>query len=100
MDDGRRSAVEPLCLIVEDLDGSFGVCDSRDGELLARRPRLRDAAAAASLLNGRYPVGLVPPAPDTLAYELAQSPHSDNGAGLAKQRGTSECEIRLQGCRT
>ena len=80
MDSDRLTYCEPLCLVVEDSDCGFAVCDSRGGELLARRRELRSAAAAASVLNGRYPVGVVPPAPDTLAYELSQEPLADEGA--------------------
>jgi hypothetical protein len=84
MNSDREMKREPLCLVVEDVEGScFAVCDGRDGRLLTRRPELRDAAAAASLLNGRYPVGLTPPAADTLAYELAQGPQSDCGHDCA-----------------
>jgi hypothetical protein len=98
MDSGPPNSPEPLCLIVEDLDGSFVVCDSRDGMPLARRPGLRDAAAAASLLNGRYPSGLTPPAADTLAYELAQGPQSDCGSesrptkqeAMSRESGSSD----------
>jgi hypothetical protein len=82
MDSDRGICCEPLCLVVEDLDGSFAVCDGRSGELLARRGGLGSAAAAASLLNGRYPVGAVPPAPDTLAYELSQEPRSGRDQSL------------------
>jgi hypothetical protein len=78
MSGDRRTSAEPLCLVVEDLDGSFAVCDSRSGDLLARRGDLPNAAAAASLLNGRYPLGATPPALDTLVYELRQ----ESSAGL------------------
>lgn len=78
MTDGPANSDEPLCLVVEDLDGSFAVCDGRDGGLLLRCSGLRDAAAAASLMNGRYPVGHTPPAADTLAYEMERAPTSES----------------------
>jgi hypothetical protein len=68
----RRISPDPLCLVVEDLDGTFAVCDGRGGELLSRHTTLRGAASAAAHMNGRYATGAVPPAADTLAHELAQ----------------------------
>lgn len=72
MDSDRRIPPDPLCLVVEDLDSSFAVCDRRGGELLSRHTTLRGAASAAAHMNGRYPTGALPPAADTLAHELAE----------------------------
>jgi hypothetical protein len=82
VDSDRRIYCEPLCLVVEVLDRTFAVCDSRNGEVLARRPQLRSAAAVASFLNARYPIGVIPPATDTLAHQLGCESRVDRASDL------------------
>jgi hypothetical protein len=62
-----------LALIDEDVDGGFNVLDTRDGQAIAWRFYLTDAAAIAAMLNASYPVGVVPPARDTLIYEVVEA---------------------------
>lgn len=52
-------------------NGGFNVRDTRDGRVLAWRYALGDVAAIAAALNGRYPAGSVPPAHDSLVFEIA-----------------------------
>jgi hypothetical protein len=61
----------PLALVVEDLQGGYDVCDSRDGEALTWRATLADAAGVAATLNATYPRGSMAPARDTLMHEIA-----------------------------
>lgn len=75
-----RAHLGPLALVVEDDDGTFAICDGRDGAAIDQRHELRDAAAVASVLNARYPCGCLPPAHDTLCFELAAGfPELDPG---------------------
>jgi len=57
-------------LIVDDTEGGFNVCDTRDGQPVAWRSEIGDAAAIASHLNACYPVGAPAPAYDSLVHEV------------------------------
>jgi len=63
--------MSPHFLIAEDSEGGFNVCDTRDGQAIAWRSALGDAAGICSHLNACYPPGLVPPAHDSLVHEVA-----------------------------
>ncbi len=64
-----RDARGQLALIDEDVDGGFNVLDTRNGEPIAWRFYVGDAATVAARLNASYPA--VAPARDTLVFEVA-----------------------------
>jgi hypothetical protein len=77
----------PLALVVEDLQGGYDVCDSRDGEALTWRATLGDAAGVAATLNATYPRGSMAPAHDTLMHEIAMWRHlAEHGGGASPGR--------------
>lgn len=51
-------------------NGGYNVVDSRDGRSVAWRYRIADAAAVAASLNASYPPLSIPPAFDTLVFEV------------------------------
>jgi hypothetical protein len=64
-------ATAPLALVDRDADGGFYVRDSRNGGPIAWRAYLSNAASVACWVNASYPVGSIPPARDTLIFEVA-----------------------------
>lgn len=61
----------PLALVDLDPEDGFNVLDARDGQPIAWRFQLGEAAAVASRLNASYPPGAPAPAHDSLVFEAA-----------------------------
>jgi hypothetical protein len=77
----------PLALVVEDLQGGYDVCDSRNGEALTWCATLGVAAGVAATLNATYPRGSMAPARDTLMHEIAMWRHlAERGQGSSPSR--------------